>query len=111
MERIWLKSYPGGAPAEINADAFGSIGLLHGERREVPRPDRPISMGQAISFDELDRLSTAMVEEDIQLRVASYVERGVIAKIAIPENVAFAGDLPLTSADKVDKKKLRADRR
>jgi hypothetical protein len=35
----------------------------------------------------------------------------VIAKIAIPENVAFAGDLPLTSADKVDKKKLRADRR
>jgi fatty-acyl-CoA synthase len=52
-----------------------------------------------------------IVEEDIRLHVASYVERGVISKIAIPENVAFADDLPLTSVGKVDKKKLRADRR
>ena len=47
-------------------------------------------------------------EDDIRLHVASYVERGVISKIAIPENVAFADDLPLTSVGKVDKRKLRA---
>ena len=48
-------------------------------------------------------------EDDIRLHVASYVERGVISKIAIPENVKFTDDLPLTSVGKVDKKKLRAD--
>jgi non-ribosomal peptide synthetase component E (peptide arylation enzyme) len=41
--------------------------------------------------------------------VASYVERGLIAKIAIPDHVAFVDDLPLTSVGKVDKKKLRAN--
>jgi long-chain acyl-CoA synthetase len=28
MERIWLKSYPEGLPAEIDADTFTSIGKL-----------------------------------------------------------------------------------
>ncbi len=47
-------------------------------------------------------------EDDIRLHVASYVERGVISKIAIPENVRFVAELPLTSVGKVDKRKLRA---
>jgi fatty-acyl-CoA synthase len=47
-------------------------------------------------------------EDDIRLHVASYVERGLISKIAIPENVTFVAELPLTSVGKVDKKKLRA---
>jgi len=46
--------------------------------------------------------------EDIRLHIASYVERGLISKIAIPENVTFADDLPLTSVGKIDKKALRA---
>jgi acyl-CoA synthetase (AMP-forming)/AMP-acid ligase II len=48
-------------------------------------------------------------EDDIRLHVASYVERGFVSKIAIPENVIFVAELPLTSVGKVDKKKLRAD--
>ena len=48
-----------------------------------------------------------IVEDDIRLHVASYVERGLISKIAIPENITFTEDLPLTSVGKVDKKKLR----
>ena len=47
-------------------------------------------------------------EDDIRLHVASYVERGVISRIAIPENVTFVKELPLTSVGKVDKKTLRA---
>ncbi len=47
-------------------------------------------------------------EDDIRLHVASYVERGLISKIAIPENVTFVLELPLTSVGKVDKKKLRS---
>ncbi len=46
--------------------------------------------------------------EDIRLHIASYVERGLISKIAIPESVTFADDLPLTSVGKIDKKALRA---
>ena len=49
-----------------------------------------------------------IAEEDIRLHVTSYVERGLISKIAIPENVTFADDLPLTSVGKIDKKALRA---
>lgn len=48
-------------------------------------------------------------EDDIRLHVASYVERGLISKIAIPENVTFVAELPLTSVGKIDKKKLRAN--
>lgn len=47
-------------------------------------------------------------EDDIRLHVASYVERGILSKIAIPENVTFVTELPLTSVGKVDKKTLRA---
>jgi fatty-acyl-CoA synthase len=47
-------------------------------------------------------------EDDIRLHVASYVERGIISKIAIPENVSFVDELPLTSVGKIDKKVLRA---
>ena len=46
--------------------------------------------------------------DDIRAHVASYVERGVISRIAIPENVTFVPELPLTSVGKVDKKTLRA---
>ena len=45
--------------------------------------------------------------DDIRLHIASYVERGLISRIAIPENVTFVLELPLTSVGKVDKKKLR----
>jgi fatty-acyl-CoA synthase len=48
-------------------------------------------------------------EDDIRLHVASHVERGLISKIAIPENVVFVAELPLTSVGKIDKKKLRAN--
>ena len=60
MERIWLKSYPEGVPAEIDADAFGSIGEFFAASVEKFR-DRTafISMGRAISFNELDRVSRA----------------------------------------------------
>ena len=35
-------------------------------------------------------------EDDIRLHVASYVERGLVSKIAIPESVTFVAELPLT---------------
>ena len=60
MEKIWLKSYPKGVPAEINLDAYRSIPQLIDENVAKYR-DRPayICMGKTITFADVDRLSTS----------------------------------------------------
>jgi fatty-acyl-CoA synthase len=66
--------------------------------------ERPLAL-LVLEADRAGKVS----EDDIRLHVASYVERGLISKIAIPDHAAFVDDLPLTSVGKVDKKKLRAN--
>jgi long-chain acyl-CoA synthetase len=58
MERIWLKTYPAGVPADIRFDEFKSVGELV-DRKVVEYRDRPAfhCMGKTISFGELDALS------------------------------------------------------
>ncbi|HUY03103.1 MAG TPA: long-chain-fatty-acid--CoA ligase FadD [Rhodocyclaceae bacterium] len=58
MERIWLKSYPAGIPAEIDVDEFASIGAMfeNSVRQFGPRTAF-INMGKALSYDELDHLT------------------------------------------------------
>ncbi len=60
MEKIWLKSYPPGMPAEISYDEFKSIGELF-EKSCRKFADRPAfhCMGKTISFGELDGMSRA----------------------------------------------------
>ena len=60
MERIWLKSYPEGVPADINPTAYASIGDFFAANVDRYR-DRAayISMGRTMSYGELDRLSRA----------------------------------------------------
>ncbi len=60
MEKIWLKSYPKGVPAEINVNAYRSIPHLFDENIGKYR-DRPayICLGKTITFGEVERLSTA----------------------------------------------------
>jgi long-chain acyl-CoA synthetase len=59
MEKIWLKSYPNGVPAEINPDAYRSIPHLIDENVGKYRA-RPayICMGKTLSFGDVDELST-----------------------------------------------------
>ncbi len=61
MEKIWLKSYPKGVPAEINPDAYRSIPQLIDENIGKYR-DRPayICMGKTITFGDVDRLSARL---------------------------------------------------
>ena len=58
MERIWLKSYPAGVPADITFDEFKSVGALV-DKKVVEFAGRPAfhCMGKSISFAELDQLS------------------------------------------------------
>ena len=60
MERVWLKSYPAGVPAEIDPTAFRSLGEFFAASVASFR-DRTafISMGKAISYGELDQRSRA----------------------------------------------------
>ena len=60
MERIWLKSYPEGVPAEIDASAVGSLADFINASFEKFR-DRTafVSMGKAMSYGELDLKSRA----------------------------------------------------
>jgi long-chain acyl-CoA synthetase len=58
MERIWLKSYPEGVPADIRYDEHKSVGDLF-EKSARQYAERPAfhCMGKTIGFAELDRLS------------------------------------------------------
>jgi long-chain acyl-CoA synthetase len=58
MERVWLKSYPAGVPADIDPNQFRSlIDLFDSSIKQFA--DRPAfhSMGKSITFAELDRQS------------------------------------------------------
>ncbi len=59
MEKIWLKSYPKGVPAEINVNAYRSVPHLIDENIGKYR-ERPayICMGKTLTFGDIDLLST-----------------------------------------------------
>jgi long-chain acyl-CoA synthetase len=60
MERIWLKHYPPGVPAEIDPSRYASLVAMFAESFEKFHDrDAFICMGKAISFAELDRHSLA----------------------------------------------------
>ncbi|MCX8566361.1 MAG: long-chain acyl-CoA synthetase [Glomeribacter sp. 1016415] len=61
MEKIWLKSYPSGVPAEIDLSAYASLVELfeesfsqHAEREAF------VCMGKSMTYAELERLSRQM---------------------------------------------------
>ena len=58
MDRIWLKSYPAGMPAEIDPDQFGSVADLL-EKLFGKYAGRPAfhNLGCTLSYADLDRLS------------------------------------------------------
>jgi len=58
MDRIWLKSYPAGVPADIDPKKYRSLIELF-DKSIAKYRDRPAfhSMGKTISFDELDKRS------------------------------------------------------
>jgi long-chain acyl-CoA synthetase len=58
MDKIWLKSYPPGVPAEIDATRYSSVAdLLEEAFREHRAKPAFVCMGKEISYGELDALS------------------------------------------------------
>ncbi|MQY50485.1 long-chain-fatty-acid--CoA ligase FadD [Rhodocyclus tenuis] len=58
MEKIWLKSYPAGIPAEVDLGEFASLGALF-EQSVTRYRDRVayINMGVSLTYGQLDELS------------------------------------------------------
>ena len=63
MERIWLKSYPEGVPADINPTVYGSLGDFFAASVDRHR-DRAayVSLNRTMTYGELDRLSRAFAK-------------------------------------------------
>ena len=58
MDKIWIKSYPPGVPAEVRFDQFRSIGALvdHCTKQYADRPAYA-NMGKTLTFADIDRTS------------------------------------------------------
>ena len=58
MEKIWIKSYPSGVPAEISIDHLDSLVTVFEEAcRKYADQVAYISMDREMTYGELDRLS------------------------------------------------------
>ena len=58
MDKIWLKSYPPGVPAEIDASEFPSLNAIAEESfRKFADAAAYVQMGHSMSFAELDKQS------------------------------------------------------
>src|ERR1700712_508008 len=61
MEKIWLKSYPAGVPEEIDATRYNSLtDLLQESFRDNHSKRAFVCMGKAITYGELDTLSSRL---------------------------------------------------
>ena len=72
MEKSWVKSYPKGVPAEINAEAYKNLNEVFSTsaRRYLGRPAF-INMGKTLSYSDLDKLSrdfAAFLQNDLGLK-------------------------------------------
>jgi long-chain acyl-CoA synthetase len=87
MERIWLKSYPEGVPADIDPTVYSSIGELLAASINRYR-ERPafISMGRTMSYGELDRRSRAFAS---YLQNVAGLARGARVALMMPNLLQY----------------------
>ena len=88
MQKIWLKSYPPGVPAEIDLSAMRSVGEL-AERSFSEFANRPAftQMGRTLTFGALDELSRAF---GAWLQGPGGLHRGDRIAIMLPNVLQYA---------------------
>lgn len=61
MEKIWLKSYPAGVPAEVDLSAYASLVELFEESlSQYAQREAFVCLGKSMTYGQLDRLSRQM---------------------------------------------------
>jgi long-chain acyl-CoA synthetase len=87
MDRIWLKSYPEGVPADIDAKGFGSIGdFINASTKKFRDRTAFLSMGRAMSYGELDRKSRDFAA---YLQNVACLSRGARVALMMPNLIQY----------------------
>ena len=87
LERIWLKSYPPGMPAEVAIPQHRSIReMFEHSFREYPQRPAFANMGTSISYAELDRLSKQFA---VYLQRSLGLTRGERVAIMLPNTLQY----------------------
>jgi long-chain acyl-CoA synthetase len=87
MERIWLKSYPDGVPADIDASAVGSLGdFIKTSVEKFRERTAFVSMGKAMSYGELDLKSRAFAS---YLQNVARLPRGARVALMMPNVLQY----------------------
>jgi len=87
MERTWLKSYPEGVPAEIDATTVGSIGdFIKASVDKFRNRTAFLSIGKAISYGELDRKSREFAS---YLQNVACLPRGARVALMMPNLLQY----------------------
>ncbi|GAA0744889.1 long-chain-fatty-acid--CoA ligase [Ideonella azotifigens] len=94
MEKVWLKQYPAGVPAEVKTDVYPSlVALLEESFQKYSRLPAYKFMGKSYSFSQIDELSRAFAA----YLQASGLQRGDRIAVMMPNvpqyPVAVAGIL------------------
>ncbi|HEY4295822.1 MAG TPA: long-chain fatty acid--CoA ligase [Paraburkholderia sp.] len=94
MEKVWLKSYPPGVPAEIDASRYASITALLEESFAANRTKPAFAcMGKAISYGELDEASRRLAGWFQSRGIAPGARIAVMMPNVLPYPVALAAIL------------------
>ena len=87
VEKIWLKAYPQGVPAEIDVDRYQSINEIlersYSKYRQLPAF---ANMGVSLSYGDLDRQSRAFAA---YLQQAAGLQRGDRVAIMLPNILQY----------------------
>ncbi len=87
MEKIWLKSYPPGVPAEINPDAYQSIlEVLENSCLKYANQPAFYNLGSTLTYKEMDAYSKAFTSF---LQNTLKVEKGDRVAIMLPNVLQY----------------------
>lgn len=87
MEKIWLKTYPKGVPAEIDVDRYRSLNdIIEHSCSKYRQCPAFINMGVSLSYGDLDRQSRAFAA---YLQHATGLQRGDRVAIMLPNILQY----------------------
>ncbi len=87
VEKVWLKSYPAGVPAEVPPPPYGSVRAMFEHAFET-YPERPAysNMGTTLSYRQLDELSMQFA---VYLQQSLGLMRGERVAIMLPNLLQY----------------------
>ncbi len=87
MEKIWLKSYPAGVPAEINPDAYSSLADLFDKTcRKYSEKQAFANMGTVMTYGEIDQAANSFAAF---LQKKLYCQKGDRIAVMMPNLLQY----------------------